>query len=87
MNRAGNKAGVITLSDTKVGCEYELLGFDGGGGLRERINSMGLNSGAILRVIANSGHGPVGIEVKQARLGIGRGMAQKIKVRKVEIGN
>ena len=87
MNSADGDSIEITLSDAKVGWEYELMGFDGGENLRERINSMGLNSGAILRVITNSGHGPVGLEVKQTKLGIGRGMAQKIRVRKIEIGS
>ncbi len=77
----------MALSDTKVGGEYEFVGLDGGAGLREKINSMGLNSGAILKITNNSGHGPVGLEVRQTKLGIGRGMAQKIRVREIEPGS
>jgi len=82
MNDNGNHK--MTLSATKTGKSYTLVGFDGGQQLRERIYSMGLNSGAILTIISNPGYGPVGLEVRQTRLGIGRGMAAKIKVREVD---
>lgn len=77
-------AGDISLSDTKVGRTYRLIALEAGQHLREKIASMGLNSGAKFTIIANSGHGPVGLEVRQTRLGIGRGMALKIKVKEVD---
>ena len=73
----------MTLSDTQVGRSYTLVSFMAGSALREKVRSMGLNSGAQLTVISNSGHGPVGLEVRQTRLGIGRGMAQKIRVKEI----
>lgn len=76
----------MNLSETKVGKTYQLVGLDGGFRLREKIASMGLNSGACFTIIANSGRGPVGLEVRQTRLGIGRGAAIKIKVKEVEFG-
>lgn len=81
MNDSRNK---LTLSNTRTGKSYTLVGFDGGQQLREKIYSMGLNSGAIFTIISNPGYGPVGLEVRQTRLGIGRGMAAKIRVREVE---
>jgi len=81
MNDTGN---CLTLSGTRAGKMYILVGFDGGQRLREKIYSMGLNSGATFKIISNPGYGPVGLEVRQTRLGIGRGMAAKIKVREVE---
>jgi Fe2+ transport system protein FeoA len=78
--------GQLNLSETKVGKTYQLVCMDGGFRLREKIASMGLNSGAHFTIIANSGHGPVGLEVRQTRLGIGRGAAIKIKVKEVEFG-
>jgi ferrous iron transport protein A len=74
----------LTLAEAKVGRTYTLVGCDAGQQLKEKVYSMGLNSGAHLRIINNSGHGPVGLEVKQTKLGIGRGMAGKIWVREVE---
>ncbi|MEE9441739.1 MAG: ferrous iron transport protein A [candidate division Zixibacteria bacterium] len=76
----------LNLSETKVGKTYQLVSLDGGFKLREKIASMGLNSGTYFTIIANSGHGPVGLEVRCTRLGIGRGAAIKIKVKEVEFG-
>jgi ferrous iron transport protein A len=83
-NSASHACGELTLSQAKVGQTYRLVGFDGGMMLREKINSMGLSSGACIRIMTNSGHGPVGLEVRQTRLGIGRGMAEKIRIIEVE---
>jgi Fe2+ transport system protein FeoA len=74
----------LTLGRAKVGKVYMLIGFDGGHHLREKIYSMGLNSGAHFRVISNPGFGPVSLEVRQTRLGIGRGMAAEIRIKEVE---
>lgn len=72
-----------TLSAAQVGRVYKLVGVDAGQNLKDRITAMGLNSGAHLRILLNSGHGPVELEVRQTRLGIGRGMAKKIRVQEV----
>lgn len=74
----------ITLSDACVGLFYSLVGLEAGQQLKEKISSMGLNSGANFKIIANSGHGPVGLEVRGSRLGIGRGMSGKIRVIEIE---
>jgi ferrous iron transport protein A len=79
-----DNANRLTLAEAKVGKVYILVGCDTGRQLKEKVYSMGLNSGAHLRIMNNSGHGPVGLEVKQTKLGIGRGMAGKIWVREVE---
>ena len=76
----------LSLSSAEVGKSYVLLSLTGGEGFREKISSMGLNSGVRLRIIANSGHGPVGLVVRNTRLGIGRGMAEKIRVREIAPG-
>jgi len=73
----------LPLSSARVGKTYVLVGCEAGQQLREKVYAMGLNSGARLRIISNSGHGPVGLEVRQTRLGIGRGMAMKMWVKEV----
>jgi len=75
---------LMTLSDAREGSLYTLTSFQMGRGLKEKIISMGLNSGARFRILLNSGHGPVELEVRQTKLGIGRGMAQQIRVKEVE---
>lgn len=83
-DHATDAARHLMLSQAQVGKTYVLVDFEGGHRLREKICSMGLNSGARLRIISNPGYGPVGLEVRQARLGIGRGMAAKIRVLEIE---
>ena len=75
---------IMTLSDARAGHYYSLMSFQMGRGLKEKIYSMGLNSGARFKILLNPGHGPVELEVRQTRLGIGRGMAQQIRVKEIE---
>jgi Fe2+ transport system protein FeoA len=83
---ANDEGAGLSLSSAEVGKSYVLLALIGGANFREKISSMGLNSGVKLRIIANSGHGPVGLEVRNTRLGIGRGMAERIRVREIAPG-
>lgn len=56
-----------------------------GGKLRQRLGDLGLNIGMSVRVVQDDHCGPVILAVKNdARLAIGRGMAQKIMVRHFE---
>lgn len=55
----------------------------GGYGLREKLTGMGLVKGKVVRMIQNDGYGPVIIAIGETRLGLGRGMAQKIMVESV----
>ncbi|MGC9329190.1 MAG: FeoA family protein [Candidatus Hinthialibacter sp.] len=55
---------------------------NGGRELRSRLADMGLLPGMEVRVIRNTG-GPFIIAVKDSRLAIGRGMAQKIFVSQI----
>lgn len=71
----------IPLSKARSGAWYVMIDLEGGPGLKEKIYSMGLNPGARLRVLSNSGSGPLGIEVRQSKLALGRGVAGKIFVK------
>ncbi|MCD6161993.1 MAG: FeoA domain-containing protein [candidate division Zixibacteria bacterium] len=74
------KGGQLHLSDARVGQVYTMLGLEGGHGIREKIYSMGLNPGVSFIILINSGSGPIEIEVRQTKLAIGRGMANKIRI-------
>jgi len=54
----------------------------GGSGFLRKLYSMGLLPGEIITVINNMG-GPILVEVRGARVAIGRGMAMKIYVEPV----
>ena len=70
----------MTLSRIDQGEEVTLIDIDGGRGLRSKLYSMGLVPGITLKILNRNGSGPVMIAVKDSRLAIGRGMAEKIIV-------
>ena len=70
----------MVLSRIDQGKEVTLLDIEGGRGARSKLYSMGLVPGVKLTVLNRNGAGPIMIAVKDSRLAIGRGMAQKIIV-------
>ncbi len=48
------------------------------------IEDMGLRIGKMVEILNNSGKGPVLIKIDELRLAIGRGMAMKIMVRRID---
>ena len=53
-----------------------------GWGLQRRLADMGLTPGVQIRVINRQMTGPVLIDLRGSRVALGRGMAQKIAVKK-----
>jgi Fe2+ transport system protein FeoA len=70
----------MVLSSVDQGKEVTLIDIDGGRGIRSKLYSMGLVPGVKLTVLRGNCAGPVMVAVKDSRLAIGRGMAQKIIV-------
>ena len=70
----------MVLSSVDSGKEVTLIDIEGGKGIRSKLYSMGLLPGVNIRVLNQSGYGPVIITVKVHRLAIGPGMADKIIV-------
>ena len=66
----------LTLSDLKDGASARVEAVLGGQALLKRLSAMGIMPGAHL--VKESGHGPVVVLVRGARLALGRGMASKI---------
>lgn len=71
---------MMTLSRIDPGEEVTLIDIEGGRGVRSKLYSMGLVPGITLKILNRNGSGPVMIAVKDSRLAIGRGMAEKIIV-------
>ncbi len=71
----------MVLSSVKPGNEVTILDINGGRGIRSKLYSMGLVPGTKLTVLNGNSTGPVMIAVRDSRLAIGHGMAQKIIVR------
>ncbi len=70
----------MVLSMVDPGEDVTLIDIEGGKGIRTKLHSMGLLPGVTIRVLNQSGYGPVMIAVKDSRLAIGHGMAGKIIV-------
>lgn len=70
----------MLLSSVNPGENVTLIDIEGGKGIRTKLHSMGLLPGVTIRVLNQSGYGPVMIAVKDSRLAIGHGMAGKIIV-------
>jgi Fe2+ transport system protein FeoA len=68
------------LSNVKDGETVVLARINAGQGLRNRLIAMGLVSGVKITVVNNSHPGPFVISVKDSKMMLGRGMANKILV-------
>jgi len=76
-------SGLMPLSWLRIGEKAELVDVRGGRGIKRRLASMGLNHGVVVQMVQNAMPGPVVISISDTRLALGRGMAQKIIVRKL----
>jgi len=67
-----------------MACPGEIVtvtGVRAGWGLQRRLADMGLTPGVQIRVINSQMPGPVLIDLRGSRVGLGRGVAQKILVK------
>ena len=80
----GDKAGMMPtgypLSLARDKDCLTITSMHGGRHYRRQLMDMGLRPGLQIKVMRASGRGPVLISVGETRLGIGRGMAEKIEV-------
>jgi len=68
------------LSTVKAGETVRLTRVDAGQGLNSRLASMGLVPNVEITVVKSGHPGPFVISVKDSRMVLGRGMANKIMV-------
>ena len=76
-----NYGAMLPLSQLKPGEVGRVMAVEGGHGIRQKLFLRGLFEGSVVRVI--SCYGPVTVEVDRSTVSIGRGMAQKIIVKRV----
>jgi len=62
------------------GKEVTLININGGRRIRSKLYSMGLVPRVNFKILNRNGSGPVMIAIRDSRLAIGRGMAEKIIV-------
>jgi len=68
------------LSTVQAGETVKLVRINAGHGLNSRLASMGLLPNVEITVVNNTHPGPFVISVKDSKMMLGRGMAQKIMV-------
>jgi len=75
---ASGKTPVKTLADAQPGETVYIRELLGGHGFAMRLTEMGLNRGTRVKVVQNAGQ--IVLDVRGSRIGLGRGMAEKIIV-------
>mgnify|MGYP001816900311 FL=1 len=73
------------LSTVRKGEEARIRKMRGGHGFLSRLASLGFTPGTHLRVVQNYGHGPIIVSVRDTRVALGRGEAEKILIER-EVG-
>ena len=76
-----DESNALTLSQLRPGELGRVMVIEGGRGIRQKLFLRGLFEGSVVRVI--SCYGPVTVEVDRNTVSIGRGMAQKVMVRRM----
>ena len=74
------KTSIIPLAVISSGWKVKVVSVDGGRGVKEHLVNVGLNVGMEIEVIKKGAPGPFLVSVRETRLAIGQGIAQKIMV-------
>jgi len=75
----------MPLPMVSTGKKIRIVSLAGGRGMQQRLTSMGLGPGSEISVIRRGAPGPFIVAVKETRLAIGAGMAQRIMVSESEL--
>ncbi len=75
------------LAQAGPGEHVEIIALDGGSNVHRRLNDLGLAPGKRVTVVSSHPGGPMLIALGGSRIGIGFGMALKVKVRLVVEGD
>ena len=69
------------LTNLHAGDGVTLVDIEGGRGIRSKLFNLGLTPGIRIKIIAKNGWGPIVLKVRDGKIAIGRGMAEKILVK------
>lgn len=76
---------IIPLTNLAPGKKARVVEFQGGFGLRRRLQSLGIRKGKIIRkLVIQPMRGPVIVEVDRMRVTIGWGMISRIMVEELK---
>ncbi|KKR91893.1 MAG: Protein, probably involved in Fe2+ transport [Parcubacteria group bacterium GW2011_GWC2_42_12] len=72
----------LFLSKIKEGEEVEIVTINAGAQTTKRLADLGLTSGTKIKVLRKAISGPLEIRIRGSRLALGRGLANKITVKR-----
>lgn len=73
---------LLFLSKIKEGEKVEIVAIKASSRAAKRLADLGLTSGTKIKIIRKAISGPIEIKIRGSRLALGRGLANKIAVRK-----
>ena len=76
-----NGSEIIQLLHAPKDTPMEVVSLDGGKQLHQKLTAMGLTHHAVVRVVRGGGAGPMVVEVRGSRVGLGQGICSRIMVR------
>ncbi len=71
----------MILPRLEIGEKARVIDIEGGRGLKQKLALRGIRRGAKIEIL--SYHGPITIKVDNSTVSIGRGMARKIRVKRM----
>jgi len=71
----------MSITELRPGEWARIVAIEGGYGLRQKLLLRGMFEGSLVRVI--SSRGPITIEVNRNIVSLGRGMARRVRVRRI----
>jgi Fe2+ transport system protein FeoA len=77
----------VNLGMVRGGESVRIIRMRGGHHFLSRLASLGFTPGARLKVVQNYGHGPLIVSLRDTRVALGRGEAEKILVAPVAEAN
>jgi Fur family transcriptional regulator, ferric uptake regulator len=80
MGSAGAPGRSLNLGSVPSGASVRIRALSGGHTFRSRLACLGFTPGADLRMLQNSGHGPVLVALRDTRVALGRGEASQVLV-------
>ncbi len=72
---------VIQLRYAPKGIPMEIVTLNGGKHMHQKLTAMGLTHHAVVRVLRGGGSGPMVVEIRGSRVGLGQGISSRIMVR------
>lgn len=81
-----DRSNIVTLNKARQGENLIVKGFETGKNMQQRISSMGLKIGDRIEIVSSGFGGQVVIASGENRLVLGRGMAEKIRVKPIATG-